>query len=60
MTIKCHCKWSSQSTLDNINPRFGLVESTDLDNGSYFTAHRPQMELSYPMTFPVPQEELKG
>jgi hypothetical protein len=25
--------------LDNINPRFGLVENTDSDNGSYFTAN---------------------
>jgi hypothetical protein len=23
--------------LDNINPRFGLVENTDSDNGTYFT-----------------------
>jgi hypothetical protein len=38
-SIKCHHKWSSQSTLDNRNPRFGLVENTDSDNGSYFTAN---------------------
>jgi hypothetical protein len=25
--------------LDNIIPRFGLVENIDSDNGSHFTAH---------------------